>query len=130
VVDGRPQGRSRTAGQDREPGSAASAKADEAGKGREGRRRGKEEIDGRPVFTHFFIDRPILSSVIFAAHRARGRGVAVVLSIEQYPEMAPPEVTIDAIYPGATAEVIASNVAAPIEVQMNGIDRPALLLLD
>ena len=44
------------------------------------------------------------------------------LSIEQYPEMAPPEVTVDAIYPGATAEVIANNVAAPIEVQMNGID--------
>ena len=36
--------------------------------------------------------------------------------------MAPPQVTIDAIYPGATAEVIANNVAAPIETQLNGID--------
>jgi len=42
--------------------------------------------------------------------------------IEQYPDMAPPQVTIDARYPGATAEVIANNVAAPIETQLNGID--------
>ena len=74
------------------------------------------------MFTHFFIDRPILSSVISLLIVLAGAVSLSVLSIEQYPEMAPPEVTIDAIYPGATAEVIASNVAAPIEVQMNGID--------
>jgi len=45
-----------------------------------------------------------------------------VSPIEQYPDMAPPQVTISAIYPGATAEVIANNVAAPIEVQLNGLD--------
>ena len=74
------------------------------------------------MFTHFFIDRPILSSVISTLIVLAGAVSLSVLSIEQYPEMAPPEVTVDAIYPGATAEVIASNVAAPIEVQMNGID--------
>src|SRR5258705_13006465 len=45
-----------------------------------------------------------------------------VSPIEQYPDMAPPQVTISAIYPGATGEVIANNVAAPIEVQLNGLD--------
>src|SRR5258705_298608 len=45
-----------------------------------------------------------------------------VSPIEQYPDMSPPQVTITAIYPGATADVIANNVAAPIEVQLNGID--------
>src|SRR3954447_5310098 len=74
------------------------------------------------MFTHFFIDRPILSTVLSVLIVLAGGVSLSVLSIEQYPEMAPPEVTIDAIYPGATAEVIASNVAAPIEVQMNGID--------
>src|SRR6185503_16892517 len=74
------------------------------------------------MFTHFFIDRPILSSVVSILIVLAGAVSLSALSIEQYPEMAPPEVTIDAIYPGATAEVIASNVAAPIEVQMNGID--------
>src|SRR5881394_4139756 len=74
------------------------------------------------MFTHFFIDRPILSSVVSILIVLAGAVSLSVLSIEQYPEMAPTEVTVDAIYPGATAEVIASNVAAPIEVQMNGID--------
>ncbi|MBV9190837.1 MAG: multidrug efflux RND transporter permease subunit [Betaproteobacteria bacterium] len=74
------------------------------------------------MFTHFFIDRPILSSVISILIVLAGGVSMTVLSIEQYPEMAPPEVVVDAIYPGATADVIASNVAAPIEVQMNGID--------
>jgi multidrug efflux pump len=74
------------------------------------------------VFTHFFIERPILSSVISILIVLAGSVAMSTLSIEQYPEMAPPEVTVDAIYPGATADVIAANVAAPIEVQMNGID--------
>jgi hydrophobe/amphiphile efflux-1 (HAE1) family protein len=74
------------------------------------------------MFTHFFIDRPILSSVISILIVLGGTVSMTTLSIEQYPEMAPPEVVVDAIYPGATADVIASNVAAPIEVQMNGID--------
>src|SRR4051812_2734376 len=74
------------------------------------------------MFTHFFIDRPILSSVLSILIVLAGAVALSTLPIEQYPEMAPPEVTVDAIYPGATAEVIAANVAAPIEVQMNGID--------
>src|SRR3954453_20358836 len=74
------------------------------------------------MFTHFFIDRPILSSVLSILIVLAGAVSLSSLSIEQYPEMAPPEVTVDAIYPGATAYVIAANVAAPIEVQMQGID--------
>ena len=61
------------------------------------------------MFTHFFIARPILSSVVSILIVLAGAVSLSVLSIEQYPEMAPPEVTIDAIYPGATAEVIASK---------------------
>jgi len=74
------------------------------------------------VFTHFFIDRPILSSVISLLIVLAGAVSMSVSPIEQYPDMSPPQVTIDAIYPGATADVIANNVAAPIEVQLNGID--------
>jgi multidrug efflux pump len=74
------------------------------------------------VFTHFFIDRPILSSVISLLIVLAGAVSMSVSPIEQYPDMAPPQVTITAIYPGATAEVIANNVAAPIEVQLNGLD--------
>jgi hydrophobe/amphiphile efflux-1 (HAE1) family protein len=74
------------------------------------------------MFTHFFIDRPILSSVISILIVLAGAVSMTASPIEQYPDMAPPQVTISAIYPGATAEVIANNVAAPIETQLNGID--------
>ena len=74
------------------------------------------------MFTHFFIERPILSSVISLLIVLAGAVSMTVSPIEQYPDMSPPQVTISAIYPGATAEVIANNVAAPIETQLNGID--------
>jgi len=74
------------------------------------------------MFTHFFIDRPILSAVISILITLAGAVAMSVSPIEQYPDMAPPQVTIDARYPGATAEVIANNVAAPIEAQLNGVD--------
>ncbi|SDW46185.1 efflux RND transporter permease subunit [Nitrosomonas communis] len=74
------------------------------------------------MFTHFFIDRPILSAVISILIVLAGAVAMSVSPIEQYPDMAPPQVTIDARYPGATAEVIANNVAAPIEAQLNGLD--------
>src|SRR5512135_717604 len=74
------------------------------------------------MFTHFFIDRPILSSVISILIVLGGLVAMSVAPIEQYPEMAPPQVSVDARYPGATAEVIANQVAAPIETQINGVD--------
>ena len=74
------------------------------------------------MFTHFFIDRPILSSVISILFVLAGLVSMRGAPIEQYPEMAPPSVSIATSYPGATAEVIASQVASPIEAQLNGID--------
>ncbi|MFO1325335.1 MAG: multidrug efflux RND transporter permease subunit [Burkholderiales bacterium] len=74
------------------------------------------------MFTHFFIDRPILSTVISILFVLAGAVAMSVAPIEQYPELAPPQVSIGASYPGATAEVIANQVAAPIEAQINGID--------
>ncbi len=74
------------------------------------------------MFTHFFIDRPILSSVISILILLGGAVAMFVSPISQYPELAPPQVTVDARYPGATAEVIANTVAAPIEAQINGVD--------
>jgi multidrug efflux pump len=74
------------------------------------------------VFTHFFIGRPILSTVLSILILLGGGIAMLVLPISQYPELAPPQVSIDARYPGATAEVIANTVAAPIEAQINGVD--------
>ena len=74
------------------------------------------------MFTHFFIERPILSAVISILIFLGGAIAMWVAPISQFPELAPPQVTIDARYPGATAEVIANTVAAPIEAQLNGVD--------
>ena len=43
------------------------------------------------------------------------------LPIAQYPEIAPPVVTVQAVYPGASAEVLEQTVAAPIENAINGV---------
>ncbi len=74
------------------------------------------------MFTHFFIDRPVLSSVISILIFLGGAVAMFVSPISQYPELAPPMVTVEARYPGATAEIIANTVAAPLEAQINGID--------
>jgi multidrug efflux pump len=74
------------------------------------------------MFTHFFIDRPVLSSVISILIFLGGAVAMWVSPISQYPELAPPQVTVEARYPGATAEVIANTVASPLEAQINGID--------
>ncbi|MBI3546575.1 MAG: multidrug efflux RND transporter permease subunit [Gammaproteobacteria bacterium] len=72
--------------------------------------------------SHFFINRPIFASVISIVIIVAGLVAARVLPIAQYPEIAPPTITITATYPGASAETLAKTVAAPIEEQLNGVE--------
>ena len=48
---------------------------------------------------------------------------AALLPVAEYPEVTPPMVRVSAVYPGANAQVVADSVAAPIEQQVNGVDR-------
>jgi hydrophobic/amphiphilic exporter-1 (mainly G- bacteria), HAE1 family len=73
-------------------------------------------------FTHFFIDRPIFAAVLSLLLTIAGAVVELSLPISEYPEIAPPTVSIRATYPGASAEVLAETVAAPIEQEVNGVD--------
>ncbi|MEI6304168.1 MAG: multidrug efflux RND transporter permease subunit [Betaproteobacteria bacterium] len=73
--------------------------------------------------SRFFIERPIFASVIAIIIVIAGLVAAKVLPVAQYPEIAPPTVTITASYPGASAETIAKTVAAPIEEQLSGVER-------
>lgn len=74
------------------------------------------------MISHFFIDRPIFAGVLSVV-LFLGGGVALTqLPIAQYPEIAPPTVTVTAVYPGANAKVLADTVAAPIEQQVNGVE--------
>ncbi|TMJ31118.1 MAG: efflux RND transporter permease subunit [Alphaproteobacteria bacterium] len=73
-------------------------------------------------FSHFFIDRPIFASVLSLIILIVGGIAQFRLPISEYPEIAPPTVTINATYPGASAEVLAQTVATPIEQEVNGVD--------
>ena len=70
----------------------------------------------------FFVDRPIFSSVISLVIVIAGLAAYIQLPIAEYPEVAPPTVVITTNYPGASAQTLASTVAAPIEEQLSGID--------
>ena len=70
----------------------------------------------------FFIERPIFASVIAIIIVIAGLVAAKILPIAQYPEIAPPTVTIAASYPGASADTLAKVVAAPIEEQLSGVE--------
>jgi multidrug efflux pump len=72
--------------------------------------------------SHFCIDRPIFASVISIVITLGGTLAMLSLPIAQYPDITPPQITISATYPGASADVVANNVAAPIEQQVNGAD--------
>ncbi|WP_434632082.1 efflux RND transporter permease subunit [Chromobacterium sp. CV08] len=74
------------------------------------------------MFSAFFIRRPIFASVISIVIMLAGLAAIKALPIEQYPEIVPPVVNVTASYPGASAEVIANTVAAPLEQAINGVD--------
>ena len=74
-------------------------------------------------FSKLFIDRPILAGVISVMIMLVGAVAYFALPISQYPEVAPPSITVTASYPGANAETAAATVAAPLEQEINGVER-------
>jgi HAE1 family hydrophobic/amphiphilic exporter-1/multidrug efflux pump len=74
------------------------------------------------MFSRFFIERPIFAAVLAIFIVLAGLAAMRALPIAQYPEIAPPVVTVRAVYPGASAEVIEQTVATPLENQINGVE--------
>jgi multidrug efflux pump len=74
------------------------------------------------MFSKFFINRPVFASVLSIVIVLFGLISMMSLPVAQYPEILPPEVMVQASYPGATAEVIATTVASPLEQSINGVD--------
>jgi hydrophobe/amphiphile efflux-1 (HAE1) family protein len=72
--------------------------------------------------SHFFIDRPIFAAVVSIVFVILGAVSFSRLPVAQYPEIAPPVITVSGQYPGASADVVASTVATPIEQQINGVE--------
>ena len=75
------------------------------------------------MLPHYFIDRPVLAWVI-AILIMIGGGLAITrLPTAAYPDIAPPQVSISAVYPGANADTLERTVTQIIEQQLTGLDR-------
>ncbi len=72
---------------------------------------------------NFFIRRPIVAIVISILIVMLGAVTIGRLSVEQYPFLAPPNIRVQAVYPGASAEAVEQSVATPVEQEVNGVDR-------
>ena len=69
-----------------------------------------------------FIDRPILALVISISILIVGIIGLVNLPVEQFPEIAPPTVSVSASYTGANAETVQKSVIVPLEEALNGVE--------
>jgi multidrug efflux pump len=74
------------------------------------------------MISRFFIDRPVFATVISIVIVLAGLAAMRSLPIAQYPEILPPQVSVTAAYPGASSQVIAETVAAPLEQEINGVE--------
>jgi multidrug efflux pump len=73
------------------------------------------------MLARFFIDRPIFAVVVSIVITLAGTIALFSLPIAQYPQITPPSVSVSISYPGASADIVAQTVAAPIEQSVNGV---------
>src|SRR5260370_17904556 len=74
------------------------------------------------MLSRFFIDRPIFATVLSVVITLVGGIALAFLPIAQYPRITPPSVQVAISYPGASAQVVADTVGAPIEQQVTGVE--------
>jgi HAE1 family hydrophobic/amphiphilic exporter-1 len=70
----------------------------------------------------FFVQRPIFASAIAIIMVLAGVICYFLLPVAQLPDVTPPQVVVSAIYPGASAQVVADTVTTPLEQQINGVE--------
>ncbi|HZE20697.1 MAG TPA: efflux RND transporter permease subunit, partial [Desulfobaccales bacterium] len=74
------------------------------------------------MMSKFFIERPIFANVIAIVIVILGLVAVYTLPVAQYPEIVPPTIQVTTLYPGASAEVVATTVGIPIEQAVNGVE--------
>jgi len=74
------------------------------------------------MISKVFVDRPRLAVVIAIVMTIAGLVALRAIPVAQFPDIVPPQVTVTATFPGASAEVVEATVAQPIESQVNGVD--------
>ena len=72
--------------------------------------------------SRFFIDRPIFAWVIAIVLSLAGILAIRTLSIAQFPALAPPQISVTAVFPGADAQTLENTTTQVIEQQMKGLD--------
>jgi hydrophobe/amphiphile efflux-1 (HAE1) family protein len=75
------------------------------------------------MISAIFVDRPRLAVVIAVVITLAGLLALTRIPVSQFPDIVPPQVVVAAVYPGASAEVVESSVAQPIEAQVVGVDK-------
>ena len=70
-----------------------------------------------------FVDRPRLAIVIAIVTTIAGLLALLAIPVAQYPDIVPPQVSVTTTYPGASAAVVDSTIAQPIEAQVTGVDK-------
>lgn len=75
------------------------------------------------MITRFFLDRRVLAGTVSLLSLLLGGISLLRLPVEQYPQVTPPTVRVSTLYPGASVREVADTVAAPIEQQVNGVER-------
>ncbi|WP_378946142.1 efflux RND transporter permease subunit [Mesorhizobium sp. ANAO-SY3R2] len=74
------------------------------------------------MLSSVFVDRPRLAIVIAIVITLAGLIALTRIPVAQFPDIVPPQVSVTARYPGASAEVVEASLAQPIEAQVNGVD--------
>ena len=75
------------------------------------------------MISEFFINRPVLANVLAIVIVLIGGVSLATLPVSQYPNIVPPTVQVTTTYPGASAKVVVDNVALPVELQVNGVEK-------
>jgi multidrug efflux pump subunit AcrB len=78
-------------------------------------------LRGAVAMIGFFIQRPIFASAIAVIMVLAGSICYFLLPVSQFPDITPPQVVVNAVYPGASAQVVADTVTTPLEQQINGV---------
>ena len=74
-------------------------------------------------FSHFFIDRPIFAAVVSILITLVGVVGYMRLPVSQYPDIVPPAIVVSTTYLGASPEILMDTVVAPLEQEINGVEK-------
>ncbi len=74
------------------------------------------------MFSQIFIKRPRLAGVVSIIITITGLIALFNIPVARYPNITPPSIIVSAVYPGASAQILADTVAAPLEKEVNGVD--------